>query len=101
MKKRKSGRNGRPRVVVEYRFRAYSPPDGLEALLADNCRVTYADAPVTGTNLADVRADLEQRGFELYGAHPIKTHWAGRYNPTWREVWVSNGGQRNEQQQAV
>ncbi|MDY7077435.1 MAG: hypothetical protein SXV54_10990 [Chloroflexota bacterium] len=60
--------------MVEYRFRAYSPPDDLEALLTNDCRVTYADAPVTGTNLADVRADLEERGFELHGAHPIKTH---------------------------
>ena len=102
-RERKSGRNRRPRgvrVVVEYRFRAYSPPDDLEALLTDDCRVTYADAPVTGTNLADVRADLEERGFELHGAHPIKTHWAGRYSPTWREVWVSNGGRDSEQRRS-
>lgn len=87
--------------MVEYRFRAYSPPDDLEALLADDCRVTYADAPVTGTNLADVRAALQERGFELHGAHPTRTHWAGRYNPTWREVWVSNGERGNERQQVV
>jgi hypothetical protein len=79
------------RVVVEYRFRAYSPPSDLEASWADACRVTYAEVPMTGTNLADIRTALEERGFELHGAHPTRTHHAGRFNPTWREVWVSNG----------
>ena len=67
---RKGRRNRSPRgvkVVVEYRFRAYSPPDDLEALLADDCRVTYADAPVTGTNLADVRAALAPRPLATVG----------------------------------
>ena len=38
------------RVVVEYRFRAYSPPSDLEASRADACRVTYAEVPMTKTN---------------------------------------------------
>ena len=104
MTKRRQTRGKRrrcPQVVVEYRFRAYSPPDDLEAFLADDCRVTYADAPVTGADLTDVRAALEERGFELHGAHPIETRWAGCYNPTWREVWVSDGGQRENGRQTL
>jgi hypothetical protein len=88
------------RVVVEYCFRAYSPPGDLEAFLVDACRVTYAEVPMTGTNLADIRTALEDLGFELHGAHSIRTHHAGRFNPTWREVWVSNGG-GNEQREAI
>jgi hypothetical protein len=88
------------RVVVEYCFRAYSPPGDLEAFLVDACRVTYAEVPMTGTNLADIRTALEGLGFELHGAHPTRTHRAGRFNPTWREVWVSNRGD-DEQREAI
>ena len=93
-------RNNARRVVVEYRFKAYSPPGDLEASLADACRVTYAEVPMTGTNLGDIRTALEERGFELHGAHPTRTHHAGRFNPTWREVWVSNRGD-DEQSEAI
>ena len=93
-------RNNARRVVVEYCFRAYSPPGDLEASLVDACRVTYAEVPMPGTNLADIRTALEDLGFELYGAHPTRTHHAGRFNPTWREVWVSNGGD-DEQRETI
>ena len=56
--------------------------------------------PMTGTNLGDIRTALEERGFELHGAHPTRTHHAGRFNPTWREVWVSNRGD-DEQSEAI
>ena len=79
------------RVVIEYEHRSYSPcpDDPLEAWLID-CLVTHADVavPITSGRLQDVRGELEDRGFQKHGAHPLKMHGYGRYCPTWREVWV-------------
>jgi hypothetical protein len=77
-------------VVIEYRFRGYSPPeDPLDAWLVD-CHVTRADVPMgslDGTLMA-VRSELEELGFALHGAQPIQGRRAGRFDPLWREVWV-------------
>ncbi len=82
-------RNRASRVVIEYYFRAYSPPDDLEAFHARDCRITHADIPLTGDNLSDIRVDLQARGFEMHGARQTRIRRGGRYNPTWREVWVA------------
>jgi hypothetical protein len=76
-------------VVIEYVWKAYSvPKDFLEAWTVE-CRITHADTVVrAGGNLGDVRNRLEEMGFTRHGENQIETHRAGRYNPTWREVWT-------------
>jgi len=34
-----------------------------------------------------MRQNLEERDLAQHGAHRLKTHNRGRYNPRWREVW--------------
>ena len=54
-------------------------------------RVTYADGATQpqGDSLTDIREALEDAGYEQQELIlPTRTHNGGRYNPTWREVWV-------------
>jgi hypothetical protein len=80
----------RQAVVVEYTWKAYSPPDWWDALQVTECRVTYADGGIhpEGT-LGEIRDVLEDAGFERQEPiQPTKTHRAGRWDLTWREVWA-------------
>jgi hypothetical protein len=77
------------RVVIEYRYRGYTPPDlGFgEALRADEVNVTFSTVPAPPQgDLYDVRFELEDDGFEYHGAQVID-RGSRFYDPKWREVW--------------
>lgn len=80
------------RVVLEYPFKGYSPPDHPLEDFGVACRVTSAAGvgKISSTgDLSGMRAELEERGFERHGAEMLDRYVAGnRYDPKWREVWV-------------
>jgi hypothetical protein len=77
-------------VVIEYTFKGYTQPNGLEAM-AIECKVTHSDALIQGLggDLAQVRAALDDASYERQPeTAPIERYQAGRWCPTWREVWA-------------
>lgn len=74
------------KVVIEYEFQGYTPPTDTEAFFVA-ATIVHAAIPATGGNLQTVRQNLEEHNLTLHGAHQLKTHNRGRYNPRWREVW--------------
>lgn len=79
------------RIVIEYEFKGYSPPDDEEAFYVD-ATITYSNANLHiiggDTNLQAIREALGEDAFYLHGAHQLETHHRGRYCPRWREVWA-------------
>ena len=76
------------RVVLEYEFLGYTPPEDHEAHGLE-FRVTHTPRPLPqALGLFDMRFTLEGEGFKRHGAHSIRTRNFGRFYPTWREVWV-------------
>jgi hypothetical protein len=77
-------------VVIDYTFRGYTQPDDVEAMVIE-CSVTHSDALLGGLrgDLAQVRAALDDAGYERQPeTAPIERYQAGRWCPTWREVWA-------------
>ena len=78
------------RVVVEYPWKAYSPPaDWFDATQVENCRVIHADGPIhpQGQSLAEIRDVLEEAGFaQQEPIQTVQTHRTGRWDPTWRDL---------------
>jgi hypothetical protein len=80
----------RQTVVIEYEFKGYTQPNDLEAMRIE-CKVTHSDAPLSGTggDLAQVRAALDDAGYERQPeTAPTERYQARRWCPTWREVWA-------------
>ena len=83
-----SAQRATPRVVIEYEFLGYTPPDDAEAFYVDAV-VTHTDvSQLVGGNLMFVRQELAERDFAQHGARQIRRQSYGRYYPRWREVWV-------------
>ena len=77
------------RVVLEYDYQAYSPPDDSAAGIV-GCQVACSKGlPVAGRglNLADVRAQLADMGLTRKGAKIKRMYRHRQFNPRWREVW--------------
>lgn len=77
-------------VVLEYEFKAYGEPDILEAF-GLGCTVACNESGLwLSGDLMTVRASLDDAGFERQElVKPAgRTHKAGRWLPTWREVWT-------------
>lgn len=90
-------RRRRPRVVIEYRWRAYSAPDWRKAMFLE-CTVTHSDVGIgrfSGMRLGEIRDTLKLHlGFRLQGNGPLP-QWKHQYvgsiwEPLWREVWVND-----------
>jgi hypothetical protein len=59
--------------------------------VAIECKVMHSDALIQGLggDLAQVRAALDDAGYERQPeTAPIERYQAGRWCPTWREVWA-------------
>ena len=83
------------RVVIEYRFAGYTPPEDTEAWCVF-CSIPHTDVPLRkrfDVSLLDVRGVLEQLGFTQHGVEQLRgkknTYRHDRYEPTWREVWTT------------
>ena len=77
------------RVVLEYEFVAYHPPEDFFEAMGIGYTVRFAGVPVQGDDLSEAREDLADKGYALHGAQMLKSRARGRYAPTWRE-----GGER-------
>lgn len=79
-------------AVIEYQFKAYSPPDDSQAWDVQ-AAITHAAGVVIGTTrglLADLRTALEEAGLCQHGVQPTQKYYNGQWCPTWREVWRSD-----------
>jgi len=81
------------RVVLEYEFIAYHPPEDLFEAMGVGYAVRFAREPVQGGDLSEAREDLTYKGYTLHGVQMLKPRARGRYAPTWREVWTMGATQ--------
>ena len=80
------------RVVVEYRYKGYSPlsPDNVGMAMETPYTLRHADVQLdkqANTTLADIRDALRDAGFAHKGASQVGKR-GGRWDPLYREVWV-------------